>query len=330
MSAKRGRSALAAAVTAISPVAPQAGKVARTGASPARAPSSRRAILPAVVSDIRTGSTSAVSSAAVAAPSSAGHAAGGAGVSGGGGGSRRSVAVPHPEWRAHLANVRDMRSARDAAVDTMGCERCADSTAPPAVQRYQNLVSLMLSSQTKDPVTYAATQRLIAHGLTPHSIVATPEAKVAELIFGVGFWRNKARFIRAASQLMLDKHGGDIPRTLEGLLELPGVGPKMAYIAMSSLWGDNVGIGVDTHVHRIANRLAWVKTTTPEATRAALQDLLPREEWADLNVLFVGFGQQTCTPLAPRCGDCKNKSICPVGAGLASPSVTPKRKVPDW
>lgn len=223
-----------------------------------------------------------------------------------------------------------MRAKRDAAVDSMGCERCADPAAPPAVQRYQNLVSLMLSSQTKDPIVFAATRRLIAHGLTPASMVATSEARIVELIWGVSFHNNKARFIRAASQLLLERHGGDIPSTLAGLLELPGVGPKMAYIAMSSCWGENVGIGVDTHVHRIANRLGWVRTVAPEATRAALEAFLPRDVWAEINVLLVGFGQQQCLPIGPRCDGCLNASICPVGTGAASPSATPKRKVPDW
>jgi endonuclease-3 len=98
---------------------------------------------------------------------------------------------------------------------------------------------------------------------------------------------------------------------VEALCSLKGVGPKMAFIAMHACWGKAVGIGVDTHVHRIANRLRWVKTSTPEATRDSLQALLPRAMWGGVNVLLVGFGQQVCTPLAPKCASCAIAAICP-------------------
>ena len=139
---------------------------------------------------------------------------------------------PSDRWTAQLANIVKMRQSRTAAVDSMGCERCADTTAPLPVQRFQTLVSLMLSSQTKDEVTYAAVQRLITGldgSLTPQAVRAADEETVGKLIYPVGFWRNKARFLKLAAEDCLDKFGGDIPSTLEGLCSLKGVGPKMAF-----------------------------------------------------------------------------------------------------
>lgn len=233
---------------------------------------------------------------------------------------------PHPLWPSHYANIASMRAACDAPVDSMGCERCADAGADEHTKRFQTLVSLMLSSQTKDEVTFATTKRLIAAGLgTATAMAAAEEATIAQVLLGppaVGFWRNKARFLKGAAAMILSDFGGDIPSTVADLVKLPGVGPKMAHITMSAAHGQTVGIGVDTHVHRIANRLGWVKTDTPEATRMALEAFLPRPLWAEVNILLVGFGQQTCQPLRPSCATCLNRDICPTGTG-ARPLSTP-------
>ena len=227
---------------------------------------------------------------------------------------------PHLGWAKQLENIKLMRASGGAPVDTMGCERCADPDALPEVQRFQTLVSLMLSSQTKDEITYAACKRLLGGvkgGFTAAGVAATPIPELETLIFPVGFYRNKAKFIQAAGKDCVEKYGGDIPRSVEELCKLKGVGPKMAFITMSSAWGRNVGIGVDTHVHRISNRLGWVATDSPQATQAHLQSWLPRVEWEPLNLLLVGFGQTVCTPLNPKCGECKVRQFCPVGVGKA-------------
>ena len=238
--------------------------------------------------------------------------------------------IPHPKWREQLDNIVKMREKRDAPVDSMGCERCSDTEAPPRIQRFQTLVSLMLSSQTKDQITHAATKRLLTIGFTPEIIAVTPVEKLSEVIYPVGFYRRKAEYIKAAAQTILDEYAGDIPDTVEKLCKLKGVGPKMAYIAMHAAWNKPVGIGVDTHVHRISNRLRWVKTETPEQTREALQSWMPEELWPSINILLVGFGQQTCQPVRPLCDGCLNQSICPVGQGLQSATTSPKRKDLDW
>ncbi|XP_070579877.1 endonuclease III-like protein 1 [Ptychodera flava] len=220
-----------------------------------------------------------------------------------------------PLWREQFANVREMRKKRDAPVDSMGCERVADQYAAPQVYRYQTLISLMLSSQTKDQVNAAAMEKLKAHGCTVGNILKTDDKTLGELIYPVGFWKRKVDYIKRTSQILHDKYDDDIPDTVKGLCDLPGVGPKMAYLCMNIAWDKLSGIGVDTHVHRISNRLKWVKKATnqPEDTRKALEEWLPREYWKEINWLFVGFGQQICTPISPKCHTCLNKSICPVG-----------------
>ncbi|KJE93695.1 endonuclease III-like protein 1 [Capsaspora owczarzaki ATCC 30864] len=226
-------------------------------------------------------------------------------------------ATPHgaripSHFLEQLTNIQEMRAARNAPVDVMGCERLADTTSSPETYRYQVLLSLMLSAQTKDEITAGAMKRLIAHGCTLDNILATPVDKIQELIYPVGFHRRKAEYILETSQMLKDSFHGDIPSTIEGLVSLKGVGPKMAHITMDVAWQQMVGLGVDTHVHRIANRLKWVskETKTPEDTRKALQEWMPREYWPGLNVLLVGFGQTICRPVNPRCWDCLNLHTC--------------------
>jgi len=127
---------------------------------------------------------------------------------------------------------------------------------------------------------------------------------------------------------MKDQYDSDIPNTVEDLCKLKGVGPKMAYLCMSSAWGKVVGIGVDTHVHRIAARLGWTEkeAKTAEATRKGLEAWLPKESWREINMLLVGFGQQICLPVGPKCGDCLNQQICPVGQKWQPKKSTPTKK----
>ncbi|XP_049531863.1 endonuclease III-like protein 1 [Anopheles darlingi] len=219
-------------------------------------------------------------------------------------------------WRQMLENIRQMRKDNPAPVDTMGCDQFAQDTEnliPAREKRYHCLVSLMLSAQTKDTVNHECMMRLKKHGLTPESIVGTDATVLEKLIYPVSFYKNKTKFIKQASQILLDQYGGDIPDSIEGLLKLPGVGKKMAHLCMGSAWNVVTGIGVDTHVHRISNWLKWVpkETKTPEDTRQALEKWLPFELWEEVNHLMVGFGQTICTSTYPRCNDCMNAPICP-------------------
>ncbi|XP_061737300.1 endonuclease III-like protein 1 isoform X2 [Nerophis ophidion] len=218
-----------------------------------------------------------------------------------------------PDWQKQLGFIRNMRSNRDAPVDHMGAEKSYDAEAPANVQRFQVLVSLMLSSQTKDQVTAAAMQRLRTHGCTAEKILSTDDDTLGKLIYPVGFWRNKVKFLKLTAAMLVKDFGGDIPDSVEGLVRLPGVGPKMAHLAMDIAWDQVSGIGVDTHVHRISNRLGWLRKATknPEKTRKALEEWLPRELWSEINWLLVGFGQQVCLPTNPLCSVCLNQHSCP-------------------
>lgn len=120
-------------------------------------------------------------------------------------------------------------------------------------------------------------------------------------------------YLKKTAAICHAQYNGDIPATLEELVALPGVGPKMAHLTLQVAWRNVVGIGVDTHVHRISNRLGWAKSNTPEQTRVQLEQWLPREYWGVVNVLLVGFGQKVCLPIGPRCSDCRVNALCPTG-----------------
>lgn len=216
-------------------------------------------------------------------------------------------------WKRILENIQEMRKHKTAPVDEMGCHKCADPDANDSTYRYQCLIALMLSSQTKDQITHAAMKRLVTYGCIPSNIMATPNDVLVKLIQPVGFANRKADYLKRTSTILLDKYNGDIPKTIKELCDLPGVGPKMAHICMQIAWGEVSGIGVDTHVHRICNRLNWVKkpTKTPEETRREVEEWLPKEFWNEINHLLVGFGQEICLPRFPKCKDCLNKDICP-------------------
>jgi len=180
----------------------------------------------------------------------------------------------------------------------------------------------MLSSQTKDTTNAVAMSRLQKElppykegapiGLNLQNILAVDPKLLNELIWVVGFHNNKTKYIKAAAEILRDQWDGDIPDSIEGLMSLPGVGPKMAYLCLSRAWGRTEGIGVDVHVHRITNLWGWHKTKGPEETRLALQAWLPKELWYEINWLLVGFGQTVCLPVGRKCGDCQLglKGLC--------------------
>lgn len=182
-------------------------------------------------------------------------------------------------WREQFERIKEMRVNLDAPVDTMGCEtlNSCDQNQPENVKRFHILVSLMLSSQTKDEVTAKAMEGLYKLPLNIDTILATEEEVIEKAIYPASFYKRKAQYIKRTCQLLKDKYNYDIPDNVDELCKLPGVGPKMAYICMSAAWKNTVGIGVDTHVHRISNRLGWTRTQTklPEQTRKELEDWLP-------------------------------------------------------
>lgn len=198
----------------------------------------------------------------------------------------------------------------------MGCENLAEEHRSPRDRRLQTLVALMLSSQTKDPVTAAAMKNLqagLAGGFNLEALLEVEPDELNRMIGSVGFHNNKTKYIKATALIIKEHFQGEIPDTIEGLISLPGVGPKMAYLTMSAAWGRDEGIGVDVHVHRITNLWKWNKTNTPEQTRAALESWLPRDRWHAINHLLVGLGQTVCLPVGRKCGECdlNAKKLCP-------------------
>ena len=165
------------------------------------------------------------------------------------------------------------------------------------------LISTLLSLRTKDEVTAEATDRLFALAKTPEEMLAVPEETIAQAIYPVGFYHTKAKTILDVCRLLIDQFHGKVPDDLDTLLTIKGVGRKTANLVMT-LGFDKDGICVDTHVHRISNRLGYVQTKTPEETEFALREKLPKRFWKIYNTLMVAFGRQTCRPISPLCSTC--------------------------
>lgn len=175
---------------------------------------------------------------------------------------------------------------------------------------FEILVSTILSLRTKDEVTSQAAARLFAQARTPEQVLTLGEQQVARLIYPVGFYPTKAERLVRISRILLDEHHGQVPDTMEGLLALPGVGRKTANLVLVEGYGQ-AAICVDTHVHRISNRIGYVCTRTPEQTEMALRRKLPRKHWIRYNELLVAFGQVICRPLSPFCSRCPVSRMCP-------------------
>ncbi len=175
---------------------------------------------------------------------------------------------------------------------------------------FEILVSTILSLRTKDEVTSRAARRLFQAANTPERILALGEGKLSELIYPVGFYPTKAKRLMAISRIILDEHGGQVPDTIEALLELPGVGRKTANLVLVEGF-KKPAICVDTHVHRISNRIGYVETRTPDQTEMALRAKLPRKHWVRYNELLVAFGQIVCRPVSPFCSRCSVAQMCP-------------------
>lgn len=171
------------------------------------------------------------------------------------------------------------------------------------------LISTLLSLRTKDEVTAEATKRLFMLAKTPEAMrKLTPEV-IARAIYPVGFYRNKAATILAVCRDLKDRFHDRVPDTIEQLLTIKGVGRKTANLVVSLGFGKE-GICVDTHVHRISNRLGYVKTKTPEQTEFALRGKLPNRYWTDYNTLLVAFGRRICLPISPLCSRCPVNIYC--------------------
>ncbi len=174
---------------------------------------------------------------------------------------------------------------------------------------FQILISCLLSLRTKDETTAQATQRLFQLATAPKTMVKLPLSKIEKVIYPVGFYRTKAKNIKAICRDLISLHSEKVPNTIEDLLRLPGVGRKTANLVITLGYG-KLGICVDIHVHRISNRWGYVKTRTPEETEKSLRKKLPKKYWITFNALLVPFGQNLCRPISPHCSLCKIEKSC--------------------
>jgi endonuclease-3 len=175
---------------------------------------------------------------------------------------------------------------------------------------FQILIATILSARTQDATTHAASMRLFQRARTPRSMAKLPVTEIETLIHPVSFYRNKARQVKECCR-MLARFGGRVPSTLEELVMLPGVGRKTANLVMILAFRSRQNICVDTHVHRISNRLGWVETSLPEETEQALYRATDQRWWPLINLYLVTWGQNVCRPVYPKCGDCVIASECP-------------------
>ena len=174
---------------------------------------------------------------------------------------------------------------------------------------FQVLISCILSLRTKDKTTIEAANRLFKVADNPKSMLKLPQRRLQKLIYPVGFYRNKTKVILGVSRRILEDFSGKVPGALKELLSLKGVGRKTANLVLGLAY--NIpAICVDTHVHRISNRLGWVRTNTPEQAEYALEEIIPRKEWIDLNTTLVTFGQNICVPVSPFCSKCYIYKYC--------------------
>jgi len=180
----------------------------------------------------------------------------------------------------------------------------------PQRNPFRVLVAVVLSTRTQDPVTAAASGRLFQAAADPRDLSRLSPARIQRLIFPVGFYRTKAKLLPKLARMLLERWGGRVPRTMAELLELPGVGRKVASIVLSQAFG-LPAIAVDTHVQRVSNRLDLVRTSRTIDTETGLMEILPRQMWKDWNRMIVALGQTICRPRMPLCSTCPLSRLCP-------------------
>ena len=174
---------------------------------------------------------------------------------------------------------------------------------------FKVLICALLSTRTRDETTAKVCEKFFKKVKSPEDIIQLPLKELEELIYPVGFYRNKAKHLKKLAEVLIRDFGGKVPKTRGELLKLPGVGRKVANLVLAD--GYNISaICVDTHVHRITNRWCLINTKTPEQTERELMKILPKEYWIVINRLLVAFGQRICTPQRPKCGECPIESFC--------------------
>jgi endonuclease III len=227
---------------------------------------------------------------------------------------RRPALASRGAWREPA-----VRKSRIAAV-MRRLGRAIENFDEPAVEKiaddqsedpFQVLIATMLSAQTRDAVTHAASTRLFKLARTPRTMSRLSTSQIQRSIYPVSFYRHKAVHVKQSCEQILSRFGGRVPTTMEDLLTLPGVGRKTANLVLILAHRSEHNICVDTHVHRISNRLGWVSTRTPEETEQVLYKVVHRRWWPIINLYLVTWGQNICRPVYPLCGRCVVADLCP-------------------
>jgi endonuclease III len=209
---------------------------------------------------------------------------------------------------SHVSAVMRTLSRAIAGLELPAVEKISESQAEDP---FQILIATLLSARTQDATTHAASTRLFKAARTPRTMAKLSIETIEQLIYPVSFYRNKALHVKACCDMLVTRFAGRVPSTMEELVSLPGVGRKTANLVMILAFKSRRNICVDTHVHRIANRLGWVRTTTPEETETALYEATSARWWPSINLYLVTWGQNICRPVHPRCGDCVIAARCP-------------------
>ena len=210
--------------------------------------------------------------------------------------------------RARVVKTLKILQRAIRAFDEPAVEKISEDTREDP---FQVLIATMLSAQTRDAVTASASARLFAVARTPRTVAALPTSRIQKLVYPVSFYRFKARYVKDTCTQLVARFGGRVPATMAELLTLPGVGRKTANLVLILSHASRDNICVDTHVHRISNRLGWVKTRTPEETEQALYRVVPKRWWPVVNLFLVTWGQNVCRPVYPRCRACAISRLCP-------------------
>ena len=212
---------------------------------------------------------------------------------------------------APVRNVKAIMRALALAIDGLEMPAVEKISESQEEDPFQVLIATLLSARTQDATTLAASTRLFKVARTPRTMATLTVRQIERLIYPVSFYRHKARHVRATSRILVDRFGGRVPATMEELLRLPGVGRKTANLVLILAFKSLGNICVDTHVHRISNRLGWVRTKTPDETEQALYEATDRRWWPYINLYLVTWGQNVCRPVSPRCEECVVCPWCP-------------------
>ena len=208
-------------------------------------------------------------------------------------------------------NVEAVMRALALAIDGLELPAIEKISESQQEDPFHVLIATLLSARTQDATTLAASTRLFKAARTPETMVKLTVKQIEKLIYPVSFYRHKAKHVKATCRILLDRFGGRVPRTMAELLVLPGVGRKTANLVLILAFKSLENICVDTHVHRISNRLGWVRTKTPDETEQALYAATEPQWWPYINLYLVTWGQNVCRPLYPRCGACVIRPECP-------------------